>query len=67
MAGKRADTHFSRASSLVVHNLVLEIFFKDVSDVQISAIFVKSCDGVLYVQHSLFVLTLRQRELRSSN
>lgn len=34
LAGKRADTHFSCASSLVVHNLVLEFFFKDVSDVQ---------------------------------
>lgn len=67
LAGKRADTHFSRASSLVVHNLILEIFLKDVTDVQRFAIFVQSCDGVVYDQHNLFVLTYRQRELRSSN
>lgn len=62
-----ADTHFSRASSLVVRNLVLETFLKDVTDVQRFAIFVQSCDEVMYDQHNLFVLTHRQRELRSSN
>jgi len=67
VAGKRADTHFSRASSLVVRDPVLEIFLKDVTDVQRFAFFVQSCDKVMYDQHNLFVLTRRQRELGSSN
>lgn len=67
MAGKCAYTHFSCASSLVVCYFIFEIFLKDVTDVQRSAIFVQSCDGVLYNQRNLLVLIHLQIKLRSSN
>lgn len=63
---KCAITYFSCASSFAVGNLVLEIFLKDVTDVQRSVAFVQSRDGVLDGQHKLLIHAHRQLELRSS-